>query len=189
MRTLGWLVVCCLFPVAAWGADAYRGADSNLLAQVRVGFETAPESGAETTALVALLDQRLPRDESEWPPIFLAYRAALEGLTGKHSSLPWHKVRRTQAGLARFQGLVEAHPESTEILMLRFSFCSQVPEFFGMQAQAEQDRRALIQLLAAQRDPMVDESYRRDSMRWILKNGNPTPAERQQLEALLAGSK
>ena len=189
MRTLGWIVVGCLFPIVAWGGEAYRGADSNLLAKVRAQFEAATESGPVTTALMELMDRQLPRDGAEWPPVFSAYRAALEGLTGKHSHLPWQKFRRTQAGLARFQGLVEANPESIEVLMLRFSFCSQLPDFFDMQAQAERDRRALIQLMAAQGDPMVDDSYRRDSMRWILKNGNPTPAERQQLEAMLAETK
>ena len=187
MRTLGRLLLCCLFPLAAWGGDAYRGADSNLLVQVRADFEAATESAAATTALMELLDQRLPSQETEWPPVFLAYRAALEGLAGKHSPRPWQKFSRTRAGLTRFEGLVEAHPESTEILLLRFSFCSQLPDFFDMQEQAARDRRALIQLLASPRDPMVDDTYRRDSMRWILRNGKPTPAEQKQLEEMLAG--
>lgn len=189
MRAILRLLVCALLPVAAWGADAYQGVDSNLLAQVRADFEAATESGAATAALIGLLDQRLPRDGAEWPPVLLAYRAALEGLTGRHSHRPWQKYSRTRAGLARFEGLAEAHPESTEILLLRFSFCSQLPDFFDMQAQAERDRRTLIRLLAARQDPMVDDSFRRDSMRWILKNGKPTPSERQQLETMLAGEK
>ena len=188
MRRLVWLWVCVLFPAGVCGADAYRGADSNLLAQVRAEFETATESSAVTTALIELLDQQLPRDGAEWPPIFLAYRAVLEGLTGKHSLRPWQKFNRANAGLARFQGLVEANPESIEIRMLRFSFCSQLPDFFDMQTQAESDRKVLIQLLQKRADPMVSEAYVQNSIRWILKNGKPLPAERQQLEALRTGA-
>ncbi len=189
MQRLVWILISSLLCGVSWGADAYRGADSNLLAQVRAEFETATESSAATTALIELLDQKLPQETTEWPPVFLAYRAALEGLTGKHSLRPWQKYNRTQAGLARFEGLVEANPESIEIRMLRFSFCSQLPDFFDMQAQAGQDRRALIEMLAQKLDPMVSDAYRQDSMRWIVNNGKPLPAERKKLEAMLAEKK
>ena len=187
MRWLVWLWVGVLFPAAGWGAEAYRGADSNGLAHVRAEFEAATESSVATAALIEWFNQNLPRDEADWPPIFLAYRAALEGLTGKHSHRPWQKFKRTQAGLARFQGLVEAHPDSIEIRLLRFSFCSQLPDFFDMQTQAESDRKVLIQLLQKRADPMVSETYVQNSIRWILKNGKPLPVERQQLEALRTG--
>lgn len=189
MRRTILLLALGLFP-AAWAGpveEAYRGADRHLLAQVRNGFETAPESPTETRRLIALLDGSLPEDRTDWPPVFQAYRAALEGLAGKHSPSPWGKYSRAKAGLAQFHGLAEGHPESMEIRMLRFSFCSQLPDFFGMGPQAEADLAALADLFEQRSDPMVDEAYRRGAIRWILRNAAPPPPARARFEALLDG--
>jgi hypothetical protein len=174
--------------VLAWGGtaeQAYDGVDVDLLAQVRTGFETAPDSAAATQRLLTLLDGRLPADASEWPPVFRAYRAALEGLSGKHSARPWAKYRRTKTALAMWKGIAEACPESVEIRMLRYSFASQLPDFFEKQEQAAADLAVLVDLLERAEDPHVAEIFRRDSIRWILRNGTPSPEQRLRLEALL----
>lgn len=168
--------------------DAYRGAETHLLAKVRAEFAAAPESAATTDRLIRLLDGTLPADVGGWPPIFRAYRATLEGLVGRHSLRPWNKYHHAKAGLAKFHGLVEAHPESVEIRMLRYSFCSQLPGFFDMQPQAEADLAVLAELLGRNADPMVDEAYRRDAIRWILRNGAPSPELRRRLEAVLSAA-
>lgn len=165
--------------------DAYRGADTNLLAQVRTGFETAPESVRTTRELIALLDSRLPEKPADWPPVFRAYRAALEGLRGKHSHAPWNKYTHSKAGLAAFQGLVEIYPDSIEIRMLRYSFCSQLPEFFELGPQAAQDLAVLVGLFEQDRDAMVPAADRRGMIRWILQNGQPTDEQRRRLERLM----
>ena len=168
------------------GGDAYRGAETNLLAKVRAEFAAAPESAAATDRIIQLLDGTLPAAAGGWPPIFRAYRAALEGLAGKHSLRPWSQYQRAKAGLARFHGLVEAHPESIEIRMLRYSFCSQLPGFFDMRPQAEADLAALADLFDRNADPGVDAAYRRGAIRWILRNGAPSPEQRRRLEAVLS---
>ena len=192
MRARNGLLALLILPsVAGWAApadEAYRGVDTNLLAQVRTGFETAPESAAMTQNLIARLDAELPGDAAEWPPVLRAYRAALEGLLGKHSRAPWTKYRQAQAGLARFAGLPEAHPESIEIRMLRYSFCSQLPDFFEQGPQAEADLAVLADLLDRGVDPMVDARYRRDAIRWILRHGAPPADVRRRLEAALAAA-
>jgi hypothetical protein len=172
----------------AWGGmteQAYVGVDAGLLTQVRMGFETAPDSAAATQSLLTRLDDRLPPDPADWPPVFRAYRAALEGLTGKHSARPWTKYRRTKSALAMWDGLVEAHPESVEMRMLRYSFASQLPDFFDQQPRAAADLTILTDLLERAEDPHVTETFRQDSIRWILRNGGPTPGQRRRLEALL----
>ena len=187
MRRIVWLLAL-VFSASAWAdstEEAYRGADTNLLAQVRKGFETAPDSASETRRLTTLLDSLLSANLPEWPPIILAYRAALEGLTGKHSRSPWAKYHHAKAGLAKFHGLVEAHPDSVEIRMLRFSFCSQLPGFFGMRPQAENDRAALTDLVVRGRDPMVSRAYIQGVIQWILRYGDPSPEERNRLESAL----
>ncbi len=171
----------------AWGGtveSAYEGANADLLAHVRTGFESAPDSAAATQSLLTRLDDRLPPDPADWPPVFRAYRAALEGLSGKHSARPWTKYRRTKAALAMWDGLVEAHPESIEMRMLRYSFASQLPDFFDQQARATADLDVLTNLLERAEDPHVTEAFRQDSIRWILRNGGPTPGQRRRLEAL-----
>lgn len=190
MRTA--ILVPALFLAVAARAgtieDAYRGADPVLLATVRADFAAAPESAAAAERLARHLAGALPADVESWPPVFRAYRAALAGLAGKHSRRPWDKYRRAKAGLAQFQGLAEAHPDSVEIRMLRYSFCSQLPGFFETRPQAEADLAVLVGQFERNEDPRIDEAYRLGSIRWILRNGAPPPALRRRLEALLPGA-
>lgn len=190
MRATGWLLALTFSAIAqtAFCADAYRGADPVLLQQLRDRFASATTSGKALSELIKLLDEKLPGDPAAWPPVFSAYRAALEGLVGKHSLAPWRKYNHAKAGLARFQGLVEAHPDSIEIRMLRYSTCSQLPDFFQMQPQAEADLQILTEQFAQGVDPMVPDPLRQGYLRWILDNGKPSPDVRKQLEAALAAA-
>jgi hypothetical protein len=182
-----WLgVLLTVTAVAGAGEDIRGGVSSELLAEVRKGFETAPDSLAETRRLIRLLDESLPADGKEWPPALAAFRAALEGLLGKHSLRPWEKYNRAKAGLARFEGLAEAQPDSIEIRMLRYSYCSELPGFFEMERQAEGDLAVLIGLFEKRTFAEVPEDKQRDMIRRILQNGKPGKAERRRLEALLA---
>ena len=187
MRAAGWLAAW-LATAAVWaappGIDA-RVSDPEVLDHLRRGFEVAPESASETRALLAWLDQRLPPDPADVPPVVVAYRAALEGLQGKHSRLPWNKYRQTKAGLAKLDELVAAHPDSIEIRSLRFSFCSQLPEFFEKGPQAAADLAVLAEQFARGEDPTVAGTYRQDLLRWLLQRGQPTPSEREKLAAAL----
>ena len=181
------MLFCLLLP-AAWGApadSAYRMVDTNLLAAVRTGFEAAPHSAEAVQNLLTQMENNLPDDPDTWPPIFRAYRAALTGLSGKHSARPWTKYRRAKAGLAQFEGLVEAHPGSVELRLLRFSFCHGLPGFFDMSDQVIADRATLVTLLEQQADDSIPPVFRSDTIRWLLANGDPTPGERARLEALL----
>ena len=187
MRAAG-LLAALLGAAAAWASPPETGArdsDPELLDQMRRGFEIAPESEPETRALLAVLDERLPADPDAGPPVLQAYRAALEGLLGKHGRLPWDKYRRTKAGLAKLDALVAAHPDSIEIRALRFSFCNQLPEFFEKGPQAAADLAALADQFERGVDPSVAGPYRRDLIRWLLRIGNPAPGDRQKLEAAL----
>ena len=189
MRKIKMVWLGLMVSATAWGGGeaGNLGVDSGeLLTEVRKGFETAPDSLVETRRLIRLLDESLPADGKEWPPALAAFRAALEGLLGKHSLRPWEKYNRAQAGLARFAGLAEAQPESIEIRMLRYSYSSQLPGFFDMRPQAERDLAVLIGLFEKRTFAEVPEEKQRDMMRWILQNGKPGKAERRRLEALLA---
>lgn len=187
-RRAAGLLAAWLGAAAVWAAPADVGArdsDPALLEQMRRGFELAPESETETRALLAALAERLPADPAGGPPVLQAYRAALEGLLGKHGRLPWDKYKRTKAGLAKLDALVAAHPDSIEIRALRFSFCSQLPEFFEKGPQAAADLAALADQFARGEDPTVAGTYRRDLIRWLLQRGNPAPGDRRKLETAL----
>ena len=167
-------------------AEAYRGADAALLEQVRVQFKAATESAEITRQLIDLLDgSSLPAASSEWPAIFQAYRASLEGLVGKHSLVPWEKYTRVKDGIRRFRGLAEVHPGSIEIHALRFAFYSQLPELFGVRHQAEQDLDELVDLFERGNDSTVSKAYCRDVIQWILENGRPAPEQRRRLNGSL----
>jgi hypothetical protein len=162
--------------------EAYRGVDAVLLEQVRGRFKAATESADVTRQLIELLDGKLlPTVPSEWPAIFQAYRASLEGLVGKHSLVPWEKYTRVKAGIGRFRGLAEAHPGSIEVRALRFAFYGQLPELFGVRHLADQDLAALVDLFARGNDSTVSKAYCRDVIRWILENGRPSPDQKRRL--------
>ena len=187
-RRAAGLLAALLGAAAVWAAppdEIDRDPDPGLLEQMRRGFEIAPESETETRALLAVLADRLPADPAGGPPVLQAYRAALEGLLGKHSRLPWEKLNRTKAGLAQLDALVAAQPDSIEIRALRFSFCSQLPEFFEKGPQAAADLAVLADQFARGEDPTVAGTYRRDLIRWLLQRGNPAPGDRRKLAAAL----
>ena len=81
--------------------------------------------------------------------------------------------------------LVAAHPDFIEIRSLRFSFCSQLPEFFEKGPQAAADLAVLAEQFARGEDPTVAGTYRQDLLRWLLQRGQPTPSEREKLAAAL----
>ena len=187
-RRAAGIVAALLAAAAAWASPPEIGArdpDPALLDRMRRGFEIAPESEPETRALLAALSESLPADPAAGPPVLQAYRAALEGLLGKHGRLPWDKYRRTQAGLAKLDALVAAHPDSIEIRALRFSFCHQLPEFFEKGPQAAADLAVLAEQFERGADPSVAGTYRRDLIRWLLRVGNPAPGDRRKLAAAL----
>lgn len=181
-----WLVLLLAGAMRAAGGPETAGpvpADPDLLEQVRLEFERAPDSSAVTRSLTRLLQARLPPDRAEWPPVFQAYDAALAGLAGKHARLPWDKYNRTRAGLAGLDALAAAHPESIEIRALRFFFCRGLPEFFRAGPTAEADLAALADLFARGADDTVAGDYRR-KLRQALQEAAPAGSEaRRKLDA------
>ena len=51
---------------------------------------------------------------------------------------------------------------------------------------ATADRAELVAQFERRTDPVATDSYCRESIGWILVNGQPTPDERRRLEAALA---
>ena len=186
---LGWMVLAggLALARAEGGREVYEGVDAAFLEDVRREFDAAPDSAAATRALAEKLDQKRAEAPDGGAPVLQAYRAALEGIEGKHSRLPWDKYNRAKAGLAQLDAWVEAYPDSNEIRMLRFTFGHQLPEFFGAGKKAAADRKILAERLAEGADPAVAGAYRRDVIQWILRNGDPTPEEKAELESALAG--
>ena len=174
-----WLVLLLAGAMRAAGGPETAGpvpADPDLLEQVRLEFERAPDSSAVTRSLTRLLQARLPPDRAEWPPVFQAYDAALAGLAGKRARLPWDKYNRTRAGLAGLDALAAAHPESIEIRALRFFFCHGLPDLFQAGPTAEADLAALADLFARGADDTVAGDYRR-KLRQALREAAPAGSE------------
>ena len=176
------LAVLLVLAGAARAVETIRD-EAGQLADVRARFAEAVDSASAARELVRFLDAQPKPDQR---PVLQAYRAALEGLVGKHAHAPWTKYRHAKEGLARFEGLVEANPDSIEIRMLRFTTCKGLPEFFGMGPQAGADIGVLVELLATGADPELPEDLRRGYLRWILEQGGPDPEQRRRLERALA---
>ena len=88
---LGMLVLAGGFALARAErvGEVYRGVDAGFLGEIRREFDAAPDSAAATRTLAEKLDQKLAEEPDGGAPVLRAYRAALEGLEGKHSRLPW----------------------------------------------------------------------------------------------------
>ena len=153
-----------------------HAAEATRLERLREDFDHAPESAEATRRLKLWIAAEMPPDRGEWPPVYLAYDAALEGLGGKHASTPWEKYGRAKAGLAKLDELVAARPDSIEIRALRYFYCRGLPEVFRAGGRAEEDYAALAELYAGGADETVAGNYR-EALRVRLLEERPANGE------------
>ena len=178
MRWAG-IFAAAVLGMGAAGAEVSESGlpgDSARLERLREDFDRAPESAEATRRLKRRIAAEMPPDRGEWPTIYLAYDAALEGLEGKHSAAPWDKYVRAKSGLAKLDALVSAQPDSIEIRALRYFYCRGLPDMFGAGGRVAEDYAALAELYARGADETVAGSYR-ESLRARLLEEAPAEGE------------
>lgn len=113
-----------------------------------------------------------------------AYRGAFTVLRAKHGLWPPDRLRHTRNGLAVLDSVVAAHPGHAEARYLRLMSAYYLPGLFGRGWSVRDDFAALARLL-----PSVQDEYPADLygaiVRFVLRNGRPTPEQRAALEASL----
>jgi hypothetical protein len=169
-----------------WGMDtaplSAPGLDLPLfLSRLRVSFYNSVESAAATEQTVALIQAAFPSKRDSWPPVILAYYAALEGLRGKYASGLLDKLGHVNTAVSLMRRLPEDNPGSLEIRFLRFCFFRQLPLFFGVRSTLGPDLAELIRMLETGADPDVPLEVRRDMVSYLI---GCREADRAQIERL-----
>jgi hypothetical protein len=156
------------------------------LSSLRVSFYQSVESPAATEETVALIQAAFPAPRDSWPPVVLAYYAALEGLRGKHAGALLDKLGHVTKAMSLIRRLPEDNPASLEIRFLRFSFFRQLPAFFGVRSTVGPDLEALVTMLEEGADPDVPRKIQGDIVVYLLDCREADLAQLQRLQRLRA---
>lgn len=113
-----------------------------------------------------------------------AYRGAFTVLRARHGSWPPDRLRHVRSGLAVLDSVVAAHPDHAEARYLRLMSCYYLPGLFGRGGSVRDDFAALARLLPGVRAQYPPDLYGA-IVRFVLRNGRPTPEQRAALEASL----
>jgi hypothetical protein len=154
------------------------------LSRLRVSFYQSVESAAATEETIGVIQAAFPTTRDSWPPVILAYYAALEGLRGKHAGGLMDKLDHVMKAVSLMRRLPEDNPGSLEIRFLRFSFFRQLPLFFGVRSTVGPDLAELIGMLEEGADPSVPQQIRRDMVTSLLDCREADRTQRERLQRL-----
>jgi hypothetical protein len=169
------------------GAQAPPPGARNGLELVRHLYMDAVESGRAIPRGMAEVDrQRAASHDAGVTATLAAYRGAFTLLRAKHGTWPPDRLRHTRDGLAVLDSVIAAHPEHAEARYLRLMSCYYLPRILGRGWSVRDDFAALSRLLPAVRHQYPPELYRA-IVDFVLRNGQPTSAQRAALQASLGG--
>jgi hypothetical protein len=158
--------------------------DAETLNTIRSGFYIAIEDEDRTLGLMDFIKDTFDKDHHKYPPVILAYYAALEGLRGRHSSNPFSKFAHVSNAVTKMNEAVEKAPELLEGRFLRFSFFHQIPGIFGMGGKVAGDLEKTIALLDEHDYEFVDMQLQKDMVDYLLDTDRLKPDQRTRLEQL-----
>lgn len=126
---------------------------------------------------------RLEQSHDSLFAVLEAHRGALDVVEGKHAFWPHSKVSHVRRGLHRLDALVAQHPNEPEIRFLRLVGCYFLPFFFGRGDTAQEDIRALAQLLPETQGTFSEAAFQA-TVDFLLDYGDlPSDQEKVLLEA------
>ena len=154
---------------------------------VRHLYMDAVESGRAIPRGIAEVDrQRAAARNGEVAATLTAYRGAFTLLRAKHGTWPPDRLRHTRDGLAVLDSLITEHPDHAEARYLRLMSCYYLPRILGRGGSVRDDFAALARLLPSVRTDYPPEVYQA-IVDFVLRNGDPSPAQRAALQASLGG--
>lgn len=185
----GQTVLPALEPAPAERAEPVRTGSSTERAFGRLGTlwvlaveeETAVDLGLEAIARLRadLAPAAAPEDR-----LLRAYEGAFTVLRAKHGSWPPTRLRHLREGFALMDAAVAESPDAAPLRYIRLMSGFHLPGIFGRGDEVDADMRALIRLL-----PSSSETFPAGALPAVvgftLEHGDPDPAEREALEALL----
>jgi len=158
--------------------------DAETLNTIRAGFYVAVEDEDTTVSLMNFIQDEFSKDHHQYPPIVLAYYAALEGLRGRHVSNPISKFFYVSKAVDKMNEAVEKAPGLMESRFLRFSFFHQIPGIFGVGGKVEGDLKETIALLEQRDYEFVGEKIQKDMIDYLLRTDRLSLDQRSRLEML-----
>lgn len=156
-----------------------------MLNTIRAGFYVAVDDEDTTVSLMKYIQSELSKEHHKYPPVILAYYAALEGLRGRHASNPISKFVHVSKAVDKMNEAVEKAPDLLEGRFLRFSFFHQIPGIFGVGGKVEGDLEKTIALLDKRDYGFVDKSQQKDMIDYLLGTDRVKPEQRSRLEQLV----
>jgi len=158
--------------------------DAETLNIVRDGFYVAVDDEDTTVNLINFIKDEFSKDHQKYPPVILAYYAALEGLRGRHASNPISRFVYVSKAVDKMNKAVEKAPGLLEGRFLRFSFFHQIPGIFGVGGKVEGDLKETIALLETRDYEFVGKKIQKDMIDYLLRTDRLSPDRRSRLERL-----
>ena len=130
------------------------------------------------------IQEEFLKDQSEYPPVILAYYAALEGLRGRHASNPITKFVHVSQAIEKMNRVVEMAPGLLEGRFLRFAFFHQIPGIFGVGNKVESDLQVTMDLLEKRDYGFAGKKLQKDMVDYLLHTDRLKNDQRARLETL-----
>ena len=158
--------------------------NTEVLNIVRTTFYIAVDNEDTTVTLMDFIRDEFSKDHHQYPPVILAYYAALEGLRGRHASNPITKFFYVSRAIDKMNEALEKAPGLLEGHFLRFSFFHQIPGIFGVGGMVEGDLRETIALLEERDYGFVSEKIQQDMVGYLLRTERLSPDQQSRQEIL-----
>jgi len=185
MKRLIGLILVLLFSLSALGDTCTP--DQSIMKNIRDNFYLAIHDDPTTISLIKYIEDKFPGDRNNYPPVILAYYAALQGLRGKHSAFLPTKYERVKNSIPLMDSAVKKQPDCLEAHFLRYAFYEQIPALFGVKDQVSEDLKTVIHLLAHRDCKFVCSEVQRDMISYILTTAYPSQTQRAQLQKIFKG--
>jgi hypothetical protein len=170
------------------GAQAPHPGARTGLEQVRHLYYQAVQSERSIAPGLAEVErQRTTARDANVRATLAAYTGAFTLLRAKHGVWPPDRLRHTRDGLAVLDSVIAAHPDHAEARYLRLMSCYYLPRILGRGWSVRDDFAALARLLPGVRAQYPSDLYQA-IVRFVLRNGRPSPEQRAALEASLRAS-
>jgi hypothetical protein len=164
--------------------EASLAIDTEAMNVIRKGFYVAIANEDTTISLMKFIKEQFSSDYKKYPPVILAYYAALEGLQGRHASNPFSKFVHVSRAVEKMNLAVEKDPDLIEGRFLRFSFFHQIPGIFGMGDKVPEDLQKTIVMLEKRDYSFVGRQLQEDMIEYRLRTDQLDAEKRTRLEQL-----
>lgn len=161
--------------------------DARIMKNIRDNFYLAIHDDQSTISLIEYIKDNFPGDHKDYPPVILAYYAALQGLRGKHASFLPTKYELVKNAIPLMESAVKKQPDCLEAHFLRYSFYEQIPALFGVKHHVPEDLNTVIHLLSHRDCKFVCSEVQRDMISYILTTSYPSRTQRSQLQKIFKG--